>query len=128
MNKTILGTGVFFGLLAIILGAFGAHMLRGTIPDSALEAFKTGVDYQMYHALLLLILGGTNLLAEGGRKWVFRLLLCGILCFSFSLYLLAADTLLPFDASRIGFLTPIGGLLFLSGWMLMAYRIYKPLN
>ena len=128
MNKTILGTGAFFGLLAIVLGAFGSHILRGTIPPAALEAYKTGVDYQMYHALLLLILGSTNLVGNKAGKWVFRILLSGILCFSFSLYFLAADSLLPIDTSRIGFITPIGGLLLLSGWILMAYRIYKPLD
>lgn len=128
MNKTILGTGAFFGLLAVILGAFGAHILQGNIPGSAMEAYRTGVNYQMYHALLLLILGGFNILTEKDKKWVFRILLCGIICFSFSLYLLAVNTLLPTDLSGIGFITPIGGLMLIAGWILMAYRIYKPLN
>lgn len=128
MNKTILGTGVFFGLLAVILGAFGAHVLQGSIPAKALEAYRTGVDYQIYHALLLLILGSTDFLAGKDKKWVFRILVSGIICFSFSLYLLALNTLLTPDISGLGFITPIGGLLLISGWILMAYRIYKPLD
>jgi uncharacterized membrane protein YgdD (TMEM256/DUF423 family) len=82
----------------------------------------------MFHALLLLILGGLSIIEEKDKKWIFRTLLFGIVCFSFSLYLLAVNTLLPFDFSGLGFITPIGGLLLISGWILMAYRIYKPLN
>lgn len=128
MNKTILGTGVFFGLLAVILGAFGTHMLKGRIPGEAMDAYRTGVDYQMYHALLLLILGNKGILGGKDKKLVFRILIIGIICFSFSLYLLALGTLLPIDFSSMGIITPIGGLLLLSGWTLMAYRIYKPLK
>jgi len=126
MNKTILGTGIFFGLLAVILGAFGAHGLQGRIPQHAMEAYKTGVNYQMYHALLLLVLGMMSALPDRTKKWVYLALVSGILCFSFSLYLLAIDSLIPIDFTRIGFITPIGGVLLISAWMLMAYRIFKP--
>ena len=60
MNKTILLTATIFGLLAIILGAFGAHGLEKVVEQSALDSFETGVRYQMYHALFLLLLGNVG--------------------------------------------------------------------
>lgn len=127
MNKTILGSGIFFGVLAVILGAFGAHGLKGLIPENDLEAYRTGIEYQMYHALLLLVLGNLGQLSEGSKKWVYLLLVSGIICFSFSLYLLAMNSLTPADLSVVGFITPIGGLMLICGWILLAYRLFKPL-
>jgi uncharacterized membrane protein YgdD (TMEM256/DUF423 family) len=54
--------------------------------------------------------------------------MAGIVCFSFSLYLLALDGFMGFDFSPVGFLTPLGGLLLITGWILLAYRLFKPLN
>lgn len=125
MNKTILGTGILFGLLAVLIGAFGAHGLQGRIPDSAMQAYETGVAYQMYHALLLLLLGSLNRIMETHKKGVYYLLVSGILCFSFSLYLLAIGSLVSFPLPAIGLITPLGGLLLLSGWLLMGYRLLR---
>jgi uncharacterized membrane protein YgdD (TMEM256/DUF423 family) len=128
MNKTILASGIFLGLLAVLLGAFGAHGLRDLISDSELEAFETGVDYQMYHALLLMILGNLNMVSESRKRWIFHFFMAGIICFSFSLYLLALDGLWELDLDTLGFLTPLGGILLIIGWILLAYRVFKPLN
>jgi uncharacterized membrane protein YgdD (TMEM256/DUF423 family) len=128
MNKTILGSGIFFGLLAVVLGAFGSHGLKGLIPAEDLEAYRTGVDYQMYHSLLLLVLGSMGQLPAKSKKWVFFILVVGIICFSFSLYLLAINSLTAVDLAFLGIFTPIGGSLLIGGWILLAYRLFKPLT
>ncbi len=122
MNKTIFGTGIFFGVTAILLGAFGAHGLEGMINSKALQTFETGVKYQMYHALFLLILGGFNVLAEERKKLVYYFVMSGVFCFSFSIYLLATNSLTGFDFKRIALLTPLGGVLMICGWVLLGIR------
>ena len=130
MNRTILSTGVFMGFLAIILGAFGAHGLQKLVDASAVETFETGVRYQMYHALFLLFLGLWTGLADNYKKRVFVLVLIGVILFSFSIYLLALNSLTAFDFKSIGFLTPLVGVFMILGWVLLGYFILttKPLN
>ncbi len=121
-------TGVFFGFLAVVLGAFGAHGLENVLSSKYMEAYQTGVDYQMYHALLLFLLGSTDKLSVNSKKWVYRLLVAGILCFSFSLYIMASASIMAMELGAFGIVTPIGGVLLITGWLLLAYRIFKPLN
>lgn len=128
MNKTILASGICLGLLAVLFGAIGAHGLKGLLSGEELKTFETGVDYQMYHALLLLILGNMNLISEAGKKWIFRLLMAGVILFSFSLYLLALDALWGLDLSGLGPVTPLGGILLITSWILLAYRLFQPLD
>lgn len=68
MDKKILSTGAIFGIIAIILGAFGAHALKKILPVEALVTFETGVRYQMYHALFLLFLGSLNDFPQKNKK------------------------------------------------------------
>ena len=128
MNKTILVTGAIFGLLAIVLGAFAAHGLDKLLEDDAIKTFETGVKYQMYHALFLLILGIYSQLDPRNKKWIYYSVTAGVLLFSFSTYLLATNSLSDFDFKAIGFITPIGGLLLMSGWTIFGYRVFKQLN
>lgn len=125
MNRTIVLTGILLGALAILLGAFGAHGLEKLIDVDAQKTFETGVRYQMYHALFLLVLGHTKYIAEKRKTAIYYLVLLGVLLFSFSVYLLATNSLTDFDFKVIGLLTPIGGLLLIAGWGLFGYRIYK---
>lgn len=125
MNKTIFCTGVFFGVLAVVLGAFGAHGLGNLLSSGEIETFKTGVTYQMYHALLLLILGSVKSIPEEKKKLVYYFIVSGIVFFSFSIYLLATSSLTGFDFTSIGFITPIGGLLLILGWLFLGYRAYR---
>ncbi|PKA97923.1 uncharacterized membrane protein YgdD (TMEM256/DUF423 family) [Flavobacteriaceae bacterium MAR_2009_75] len=125
MNKTICGVGILFGMSAVILGAFGAHGLEKLIDQNSVQTFETGIDYQMYHAILLLILGGLPQLKPEDKKVVFYLLVSGIIFFSFSIYLLATNTLTGFDFRSIGFVTPIGGALLIIAWGLFGYKIYR---
>lgn len=128
MNKTVLLTGILFGVLAIILGAFGAHGLRDIIGSDKLQTFETGIKYQMYHALFLLVLGNLNSVSHQTKKWVYFLITIGVLLFSFSIYLLATNSLTGIDFTVIGILTPIGGVLLILGWLILGYRIFKQLG
>ncbi|MBT2162697.1 DUF423 domain-containing protein [Zobellia barbeyronii] len=125
MNKTICLTGIVLGSTAVILGAFGAHGLEKLVDANAIQTFETGVKYQMYHALLLLVLGSMKQLPEASKKLIFYFVLAGICCFSFSIYLLATNSLTAFDFKAIGLVTPLGGTLLIIAWSIFGYRVYK---
>lgn len=128
MNKTIFLTGILFGILAILLGAFGAHGLEEKLSADAIQTFETGVKYQMYHALFLLVLGSLKQLPETNKKWIFYLVIVGVILFSFSIYFLATNVLTGFDFKTIGFVTPIGGLLLIMAWALLGLACLKHFN
>ncbi len=123
MNKTILMTGLLFGVLAVILGAFGAHGLKKVLDPEQINTFETGVKYQMYHALFLILLSTISMASEGTKRVVFYLIMAGIILFSFSIYLLATNNLTSFDFRKIGFITPIGGTLLIAGWGYLLFGI-----
>ncbi|WP_298489161.1 DUF423 domain-containing protein [uncultured Maribacter sp.] len=125
MNKTIFGTGILLGVLAVILGAFGAHALEKVLSVDSLQSFETGVRYQMYHALLLLFLSTSSQIKEERKKLVYYLLTVGIIFFSFSIYLLATNSLTGFNFKTIALLTPIGGTILILGWVVLGYRTFK---
>jgi uncharacterized membrane protein YgdD (TMEM256/DUF423 family) len=107
--------------LGIILGAFASHTLKSKLSLTYLNIFETGVRYQIYHSLGLILLG---LLGFHYPKPLInisaKLFIIGILLFSFSLY-----TLVLTDMRWIGAITPLGGLCFILGWFLLAFKIYK---
>jgi uncharacterized membrane protein YgdD (TMEM256/DUF423 family) len=125
MDKKIISTGAFFGMLAIILGAFGAHALKKVLSLEQLSTFETGVRYQMYQALFLLFIGIMTDLSQKTKKIIYNLVLFGVILFSGSIYLLATNTLTPFDFKVIGFVTPIGGLLLILAWGILFWNIIK---
>jgi uncharacterized membrane protein YgdD (TMEM256/DUF423 family) len=116
MKKTILVTASITGLIAIVLGAFGAHGLKELISLEAQNTFETGVRYQMYHAIFLLFVGGSPLISEKVKKAIFCFIVFGVLFFSGSIYGLATNNLSSFNFKTIGFITPIGGLLLILAW------------
>ena len=99
--------------------------LKKVLDISELNTFETGVKYQMYHALFLLFIGTNKDISDKAKKVIFYTIIFGILLFSGSLYFLAINRILPFDFSPFGFITPIGGLLFLSGWVCLFVNFYR---
>lgn len=125
MDKKIIKVAAILGFIAIAFGAFGAHSLKKMVGVLELNTFETGVRYQMYHALFLLFVGTTNLISESAKKVIYLTTLSGILLFSGSLYLLALNNFLPFNFKPFGFVTPIGGLLFLTAWFWLFVNFHK---
>ncbi|MFC2110190.1 DUF423 domain-containing protein [Bacteroidota bacterium] len=121
MNK-LLSTIILLGALGVILGAFGAHALKETLSAKNLASFETGVRYQMYHVLMLLFVNFTTYFSERTKKQVSVIILLGILFFSGSIYLITIGGIL---AKSIWFITPLGGLLFIIGWVLLAIRAFN---
>ena len=117
MHKRLLKTAALLMAIAVGLGAFGAHVLKSYLDQSALAIFETGVRYQFYHSLSLLACGILYKDFSGKRLiWAARMFMIGILIFCVSLYALAL--LLP-DYKFIGAITPLGGLSFIVGWLLL---------
>jgi len=119
--KLFLLLGVINGFLAVALGAFGAHGLEGKISEKALATWEKAVNYQMFHTMALLIVGvlmgrmtGGNVATSG---WFFFV---GILLFSGSLYAYSISGIKTF-----AMITPLGGVSFLIGWVILGYVVMK---
>lgn len=125
MNRSFLICGALFGVIGIILGAFAAHGLKPILTPESMQTFETGVKYQMYHALFLLILGGLPLASEKVKRICFYLTLFGVFFFSGSIYLLATNSLTSFDFRSIGWITPIGGTLMIFAWIVLLISFFK---
>lgn len=125
MERKIITTAAILGMIAIVLGAFGAHALKKVLSLEQLNTFETGVKYQMYHALLLLFVGTSKSISAKTQRAVYFLVVLGVLLFSGSIYLLATNDLIAFDFKKIGFVTPIGGLLLIGAWFMVFIDFYK---
>jgi uncharacterized membrane protein YgdD (TMEM256/DUF423 family) len=127
MHKKFAAAGAILAGLAVALGAFGAHGLKKMVPVETVATFQTGVQYQVYHALALLVAG---ILYEKCQQRFVRLagifFITGILLFSGSLYLLtvfkATETV---GMGKFGLITPFGGIAFIAGWLMLCLGILK---
>lgn len=120
-ERVFLICGAASGFIAVAAGAFGAHALKAQLPPELLAVFDTGARYQMFHALALIAV------AWAATRWPGRLTVAsgacfigGTLLFSGSLYLLALTGVRGFGA-----ITPVGGVLFLAGWLLLALAAWR---
>ncbi|WP_461520003.1 DUF423 domain-containing protein [Porticoccus sp.] len=109
------------GFLAVALGAFGAHGLRGTVNPALLDVWQTAVQYQMFHALVLLVI----VLAAGRQslpllRRAAQLMMAGTVLFSGSLYVLVLSGI-----KALGMVTPIGGVLFMLGWLVLSFALVQ---
>jgi uncharacterized membrane protein YgdD (TMEM256/DUF423 family) len=121
MNKQIIITASLFGALAVIAGAFGAHALRASLSPKQLEVWQTAVQYQFYHVFALLFLSTFSRFKSKLIVSAYYLFTFGIIFFSGSLYLLSCRDLLGMPGlAALGPITPIGGLLFIIGWVMLA--------
>ncbi len=117
--------GSLYGLLAVFFGAFGAHALKKSLTEDQLKSFETGVRYQMYHAILLLVLSFNLNLDTSLEKYMVYCFILGVLLFSFSIYALVIGRSKGKNMKIIGPITPIGGLLLVFGWGLLLYSFLK---
>lgn len=115
-NNCVIITGASFGLLAIILGAFGAHALKKVLSAEKLASFEVGVRYQTYSALFLILIGYNGNFNISLVQWAYYLVSIGTILFSFSIYLLSLSEYLKKNFKFLGPITPIGGLLMILGW------------
>lgn len=128
MDKKILSTAAVLGMIAIILGAFGAHALKKVLSIEQITTFETGVRYQMYHALFLLFIGTTTIISQKTKKRIYNLTVFGIIFFSGSIYFLATNGLTSIDFKIFGFITPIGGLFLISAWFILLFDLIRPIK
>ena len=130
MHKTFLSLGALFGGIAVALGAFGAHGLRKIVSPDVLSVFQTGVQYQMYHTLALLVIAIVyERLPNKWIKWSGYFFSFGILLFSGSLYLITAlKAEVGSIPAWIGAITPVGGLLFILGWLSFLTGLFKKID
>ncbi len=121
MSKPILMTASVLLTLAVAIGAFGAHGLKAHLSTEMLQTYKTGVEYHFYHALGLLLIGILSVSFPSGLlNWSAVLLTVGIILFSGSLYVLAITGI-----KWLGAITPLGGLSFIAGWVLVFVAVWK---
>lgn len=126
MNKQIILTASVFGILAVVFGAFGAHALKVRISPEELTTWGTAVQYQFYHVLALLFLSTFSRFRSRFIVIAYWCFTFGILFFSGSLYILATKNLLDINQiTFIGPITPIGGLLFIIGWIALLLAAIK---
>ena len=127
MYKTALIAGILFAALAVILGAFGAHALKPLLTPEQLNTFETGVKYEFYHALALLDTGIIySVFPFKPVRYASICFIIGILLFSGSLYAMTAMKLGgEVGLGGLGILTPIGGLFFILGWLMLVLGVMK---
>lgn len=116
--------GAVNAAIAVMFGAFGAHALEAKLSEKYLAVWETAVQYQMFHALALIIVGilmSTSLLGPSTQlSWAGYLLLAGIVIFSGSLYVLSLSGM-----GILGAITPIGGVAFIAGWIMLIVAAVK---
>lgn len=116
---------ILFCLSAVILGAFGAHALKEVLSESQLNSFQTGIRYQFFHGLAILILSLNSKQFTDRLSSIIKIMSAGIILFSFSIYLLNIQDLVGFSISYLGPITPIGGLLLITSWTGLFFSIKK---
>jgi uncharacterized membrane protein YgdD (TMEM256/DUF423 family) len=122
MNEIALVFAAFFGATAIILGAFGAHLLKKKLSTEQLQSFETGIKYQMYHAIILLVLGFQLKESSTIDQYIFLAFIIGTLLFSFSIYGLVISSAKNKKIKFLRPITPLGGLFLVAGWLLLFYK------
>ncbi len=126
MNRRIILTASFFGAVAVILGAFGAHSLKNVLSADQLAIWSKGIEYQFYHTFALLFLSTFAMFRTKLVDFAYYCFTIGIVFFSGSLYLLATREILQLSwVNIIGPITPLGGLLLVTGWIFLFFAALK---
>jgi uncharacterized membrane protein YgdD (TMEM256/DUF423 family) len=119
-GERFIAVGALLMAIGISIGALGAHALRDVLSARDLEALHTAVYYQIFNSLALMLLGGWARAGRAGLAWPLRLLAAGVVLFSGSIYLMLAGAPGP-----LGFLTPVGGVLLIGAWLMLAWRFFR---
>jgi len=122
MIKKISGFTALLGLLTVVIGAFGAHSLKEKLSPEVLQSFETGVRYMMYHVLAILLITNSGMLSEKAKLIISALFITGILFFSGSIFAISLGVV---QAKQIWFITPLGGLFFILGWLISAFSFFN---
>ena len=125
MERKFILAGSIFMIIAVVFGALGAHALKEILNPEQLGSFETGVRYQVYHALALLIFSQVNLGSLRTQKLILYGFVAGILLFSFSIYGLVLSPLVNLHIKFLGPVTPIGGLLLIITWGFIIFKSLK---
>ena len=125
MKTLTLVIGAVYGLLSVILGAFGAHAFRKILSPEKLESFESGVRYQMYAAFFLLIVGYILKFETKSENWISWLMIIGTFLFSVSIYFLSFQQHWGVKLSFLGPITPIGGVLMIISWVMLILYFVK---
>lgn len=120
MMKLFIILGALCTMMSVGTGAFGAHGLEGKLSDKYMSVWEKAVNYQMYHGLGLIIIGVISGTTSINVNWAGWLLLLGVVFFSGSLYILALTQI-----RILGAITPIGGVLFIAGWLMLIISTFK---
>ncbi|CAN5227656.1 DUF423 domain-containing protein [soil metagenome] len=123
MKEIVLTFGGIYGALGIIFGAFGAHILKKKFNEDQLRSFETGVKYQIYHALFLILTGilfSFNTSSQVVMGW---LIIAGVFLFSFSIYGLTLSASMGKKLRLLGPVTPLGGLMLVLGWIIFTLNV-----
>ena len=122
MSKFI-KVSILFCVVSVILGAFGSHLLKDLLSETELSSFKTGIRYQMFHGLAILILSLNSNKFTSKLKTSLLLMSIGTVLFSFSIYFLSIDDLLSFSMKFLGPITPIGGTILIISWIYLILNV-----
>ncbi len=122
MKEIAMVFGGVLGTLSVVFGAFGAHALKRSFNEDQLKSFETGVKYQMYHAIMLIISGIIFPFAETGQELTVWFFIVGTILFSFSIYGLTYSDSRGKKIRLLGPITPIGGMFLIIGWILFTYN------
>ncbi|WP_312194656.1 DUF423 domain-containing protein [Epilithonimonas vandammei] len=125
MKNLTLIIGGIYGLLSVILGAFGAHAFKKILSVERLESFETGVRYQIYAAFFLLIVGYILKFETSSEKWISILMIAGAFLFSVSIYFLSFQDYWGVNLKFLGPITPLGGLFMIISWGMLIWYFAK---
>jgi uncharacterized membrane protein YgdD (TMEM256/DUF423 family) len=125
MKTITLVFGAVYGMVSVILGAFGAHALKKILAVEKLESFETGVRYQMYAAFFLLIIGYILKFETSAEKWTSILMIAGTFLFSVSIYCLSMQDYMGMNLKFLGPITPLGGLMMIISWGMLIFYFAK---
>lgn len=116
MKQFVLVVAGVYGMLSVILGAFGAHAFKKMLSPEKLASFDIGVRYQLYHAIVLLVIGLFFSFSSSIERWAATSMIVGVILFSFSIYFLSFSEYWNVNLKFLGPITPLGGLLLILGW------------